>query len=306
MLYQPYRPRRIIQVDALYSLHYFNFRHGYFFPGERHDFWELVYADMGGATLEDDGVELPLRPGQCCLHAPNAFHTIRANLAPQANLFVISFASDSPALHALCRQMLSLNTECVRIIRRILQEAHVFCGPILDVSTQACLTPAPDAPYGSGQIIACNLELLLILLLRLASGDPEAPLKRAPITDEQDMQSIIVAAESFMRSHLDGSMHMEDICKIIGVSPTTLKRLFRQCLDAGVMEHYQSLRLKEACRHLRTGRVNVSQVAYELGYSSLPAFSRQFRRVLGVTPREYTLLVNDSVGDRRENSQPSG
>ena len=54
MLYRPYRPRRIIQVDALYSLHYFNFRHGYFFPGERHDFWELVYADMGGASLEED------------------------------------------------------------------------------------------------------------------------------------------------------------------------------------------------------------------------------------------------------------
>ena len=74
--------------------------------------------------------------------------------------------------------------------------------------------------------------------------------------------------------------------------------MFRQCLNSGVMEHYQNLRLKEACRHLRSGRVNVSQVAYELGYSSLPAFSRQFHRMLGITPREYTLLVNDSVPPR--------
>ena len=114
------------------------------------------------------------------------------------------------------------------------------------------------------------------------------------------MQSIVAAAESYMRSHLDGSIHMDDICKNIGVSRTTLKRLVRQCLNVGVMEHYQSLRLKEACRHLRTGRVNISQIAYELGYSSLPAFSRQFKQMLGITPREYTLMVNDSVNSKRK------
>ena len=102
-----------------------------------------------------------------------------------------------------------------------------------------------------------------------------------------------------MRSHLDGSIHLDDICRNIGVSRTTLKRLFRQCLETGVMEHYQSLRLKEACRHLRTGRVNISQIAYELGYSSLPAFSRQFKQMLGITPREYTLLVNDNAEFRK-------
>ena len=136
--------------------------------------------------------------------------------------------------------------------------------------------------------------------MRLDQDGAEPVPKRAPITEEQEMQSIVAAAESYMRSHLDGSIHMDDICKNIGVSRTTLKRLFRQCLNVGVMEHYQSLRLKEACRHLRTGRVNISQIAYELGYSSLPAFSRQFKQMLGITPREYTLMVNDSVNSKRK------
>ncbi len=155
--------------------------------------------------------------------------------------------------------------------------------------------PSDDAPYASGQIITLNLELLLLLMLRQDRLQSEAPIHRAPLTEDQDMQSIITAAEAYMMNHLDGSIRLEDICKNIGVGQTTLKRLFRQCLDVGVMEHYQSLRLKEACRHLRTGQVNISQVAYEFGYSSLSAFSRQFKQILGITPREYILSVNDRL-----------
>lgn len=302
MIYQAYRPEKSVSVEELYSLHYFNFEQGYVFPGEKHAFWELVYADMGGATLGDNESEIPLSPGQCFLHAPDAFHTIHANLAPQSSLFVISFSSSSKALSSLLGKPLILNTECRRIIRRILIEAQAFCGPVLDISNQEMLIPSSGAPYGSGQVIQLNLELLLILLLRQELGEEDAAMKRAPITEDQDMQSIVAAAEAFMRSHLDGSIHLDDICKNIGVSRTTLKRLFRQTLSTSVMEHYQSLRLQEACRHLRTGRVNVSQIAYELGYSSLPAFSRQFKQILGITPREYILSVNDNVESKRKTS----
>lgn len=297
MQYKPYLPEQVVRVDALYSLHYFSFDENYAYPGERHDFWELVYVDIGGANVGDDNLEIPLGPGQCCLHAPNAFHTIRTNPASRASLFVISFHSDCAQLRSLSRRPLMLNTECRRLIRRMLIEAREFCGPVLDISNQYSLRPVPDAPYGSGQLITLNLELLLLLLLRSALEESDSAHKRAPITEEQDMQSTVAAAEAFMRSHLDGSIRLDDICRNIGVSATTLKRLFRQCLNVSVMEHYQGLRLKEACRHLRTGRVNISQVAYELGYSSLPAFSRQFKQVLGITPREYTLLVNDSLND---------
>jgi len=299
MKYLPYTPRRIVNVSELFSLHYFNFQQGYRFPGERHNFWELVYTDIGSITLGDDGSEVPLGTGQCYLHAPNAFHTIHANRSPEASLFVISFGANCPELYRLCRRVLVLNTDCRRIVRRILIEAQAFCGPVLDISNQESLRPTDDAPFGSGQLIALSLEQLLLLLLRQENDDMDASLKRAPITDEQNMQSIVSAAEAFMRSHLDGSIKMEDICRNIGVSATTLKRLFRQCLQTGVMEHYQNLRLKEACRHLRTGRVNVSQIAYELGYSSLPAFSRQFKHLLGISPREYMRMVNDAAEVRK-------
>ena len=303
MRYQPYVPEPVARVDALYSLHYFSFRRGYAFPGEKHDFWELVYADIGGATIGNEGESFPLAPGQCFLHAPNAFHTICANLAPECSLFVMAFASESQALRALCRGVHALNTEGKRLIRRILIEGDALCGPVLDISDLEALALSESAPPGSGQVIVLNLELLLIQLLR---GECDG-LKRAPVTDEQGMQSLVEAAERLMRDHPDGSLHMEDVCRHVGVGPTTLKRLFRQCRETGVMERYQRLRLEEACRRLRTGRMNVSEVAYELGYSSLPAFSRQFKARLGIAPREYMRAVDDRAPRRPvDRESPSG
>ena len=100
-----------------------------------------------------------------------------------------------------------------------------------------------------------------------------------------------------MLAHLDGSVHMADICRHLGVSATTLKRLFRDGMQVTAMEHYQQLRLREACRLLRTGRYTITQVAAELGYSSLPAFSRQFRARLKRTPREYLSSVSDAIDE---------
>ena len=58
------------------------------------------------------------------------------------------------------------------------------------------------------------------------------------------------------------------------------------------MAYYQRLRIQESRRLLRQGRMSVSRVAAELGYSSPQAFSRQFKRVTGVCPTEYLTMVN--------------
>ena len=51
MDYRPLIPRRPLEVRALYSVHYFEYTGFYAFPGERHDFWELLYVDRGAKGL---------------------------------------------------------------------------------------------------------------------------------------------------------------------------------------------------------------------------------------------------------------
>ena len=52
-------------------------------------------------------------------------------------------------------------------------------------------------------------------------------------------------------------------------------------------EYIRQLRLRQACRLLKSGRWLLSEVAAESGFSSLSVFSRSFRRMTGVSPSEY-------------------
>ena len=64
MNYEPLKIERPLRVGRLYSLHYFQFAAGYIFPGESHDFWEMVYIDRGEADIGAGEEIVRLREGR--------------------------------------------------------------------------------------------------------------------------------------------------------------------------------------------------------------------------------------------------
>jgi AraC-like DNA-binding protein len=71
------------------------------------------------------------------------------------------------------------------------------------------------------------------------------------------------------------------------MSRTTLKMTFKGSLGLGVMEYYKLLKIEEAKRLIREEELNFTQVADKLEYSSIHYFSKQFKKVTGMTPSEY-------------------
>ena len=53
------------------------------------------------------------------------------------------------------------------------------------------------------------------------------------------------------------------------------------------MDFYTRLKMKEACTLLRSTNDYIYQIAQKLGYSDPYYFSRIFKKVIGVSPREY-------------------
>ena len=54
---------RAIAVQSIISVHYYEYPIDFFFAGEVHDFWELVYADKGEAIITAGNRELALPAG---------------------------------------------------------------------------------------------------------------------------------------------------------------------------------------------------------------------------------------------------
>jgi AraC-like DNA-binding protein len=73
-----------------------------------------------------------------------------------------------------------------------------------------------------------------------------------------------------------------------GMSPTKLKRLFKQIFGDSIFSYYQTFRMQEAARLLKEEKLSVSDVGYQLGFTNLSHFSRVFEEHIGQKPKQYS------------------
>jgi AraC-like DNA-binding protein len=283
--YKMLKPESMFVIGGLYSFHYFQFASGYVFSGEKHNFWELVYIDQGEAEIGTGKEVRQLYQGQLLFHKPNEFHSIWANYARGASIFVISFACNSAEMRAFRGSQYTLLPAQRRVLSQLITQGQLVFGPVLDVSSQKQLVPLPGAPRGGVQQIALYLTQLLIDLLnnRQTAVSPARP----PRVKEDDFAASFERTRELMSAQLDGTLRFAQVCRGVGISATVFKERFKRYTGVTVMGFYRKLRIEEARRLLREGQKNVTQIADTLGYSSVAAFSRQFKRLMRLTPGEY-------------------
>ena len=92
---------------------------------------------------------------------------------------------------------------------------------------------------------------------------------------------------SFMEHNTDRSIRIAELTGITGDSESTLLRDFKRITSCTPMEYHLKIRIARACRLLRTSEDSITRIAFETGFEDSNYFSRQFRKVMGVSPREY-------------------
>ena len=72
----------------------------YYFPGEMHNFWEMVYIKKGKAIITKNDKIYRLNEGETAIHPPMEFHRIMSD-GEEFEIIVISFSSNSDILYSL-------------------------------------------------------------------------------------------------------------------------------------------------------------------------------------------------------------
>lgn len=80
------------------------------------------------------------------------------------------------------------------------------------------------------------------------------------------------------------------LSKLIGMSETKMKQLFKQTFGDTIYNYYQKARLEEAAFLLKQAGYSVSDVGYQLGFSNLSHFSRLFEKQFDITPKKYSVV----------------
>jgi len=94
---------------------------------------------------------------------------------------------------------------------------------------------------------------------------------------------------SWMREHLDQEISMEEMAEKAGVTPFHFLRSFRRWTGVTPALFLSALRLEEAKRLLLTTDRSVTDICFDVGFTSRGTFSRTFREIVGEAPSSYRL-----------------
>ena len=100
-----------IDVDRIYTIHYFEYQKDFRFSGESHDFWEFLCVDKGEVEVAAGSAAHILKQNDIIFHEPNEFHNVTANGKSAPNLVVISFGSTSPLMDFFRHKILHVSEQ---------------------------------------------------------------------------------------------------------------------------------------------------------------------------------------------------
>ena len=88
-------------------------------------------------------------------------------------------------------------------------------------------------------------------------------------------------------SDLSWSPSLRQLSEETGVTSSHLARAFREAEGCTIGEYQRKLRVAAACRLMQSPSASLSRIALETGFTDQAHFSREFKRQMGVSPREY-------------------
>ena len=290
--YKKRQMQRVISVDQLATIHYLSGIHHFGTPPERHDFRELVYVDYGEIELLADGAACTLGGGELFLHVPNQLHAFRVGEKMTA-VFILSFAGEDACLYRLGGRPLRVSSDSQKLLPLLMGEIQQVFG--LTDPSQIMLRDLTEqrgaTPFGAEQMICNYLEQLLIDLLR--QEDYSASSSPRYRTDVENR--IVRKAVQYIQAHLGEDLKVPLIASQVNYSRAYLSNVFSQCLGMSVMEYVEEERIRRAKQLLSENELSITDIARQVGFSSVHYFSRRFRLKTGSPPMQYAASLQSKL-----------
>lgn len=124
-------------------------------------------------------------------------------------------------------------------------------------------------------------EKFLYSFLRSERNDTTCPAIK-----QTDIESIHHIEQILSKPSLEGFPSLESLAQEVFMSPSKLKKIFKQAHGHTLYDYYNKNRLQRAKEMIQTGRFSIKQAGREIGFSNLSHFAKAFRKEFGLLPNE--------------------
>jgi AraC family transcriptional regulator len=162
----------------------------------------------------------------------------------------------------------------------------MYCDAKLKDQLRAYLARAFDQDDRPTRFEMDAMANLLVLSFLKRHGAPRAPdiaqRSKGRLADWQ-----VRRVCEFMEARVMGDFSLQDLSRLIGLSPEHFCRAFTRSLGQSPFRWLEHRRMDIARALISDGRLSLTEIAQELGFSGQSSFGAAFRRITGMTPTQY-------------------
>lgn len=96
-----------------------------------------------------------------------------------------------------------------------------------------------------------------------------------------------IAAGEYIQKHFREKLSIQSIAEVVHLSPSYLSHIFSQTFGYTITDYVTYIRLENAKSILSKSGTSISEAALDSGFEDISYFSRVFKKVEGISPREY-------------------
>jgi len=96
-------------------------------------------------------------------------------------------------------------------------------------------------------------------------------------------------AVTFINENYANRVSIDQMADIAGMSTSAFHRAFKRCITDSPLQYLKKIRLSQAKKYMLSDGQSISEVAFKVGYESVPQFSREFKRYFGFSPSQTSV-----------------
>lgn len=261
-----YTLQRKFSILAIHSAFAEDRETNFYFNGEVHDFWEVVYVVSGTIGVTEDEHVYELSEGDIIFHKPMEFHKVWSKGDRKPRVYTMSFKTEGIVPQAISEGVIHLNPLEAKEYTELFLIANTLCD-------------APESRSAlKDQNFSASLERFIIHLAENRTADKR--ILESP--DALRYREII----RVMQAHLSENLTVPELARLTHMAPSTMKNAFSKFSDCGIKKHFIKMKLAASLSLLEKG-ASVSEISEKLSFSSQNYFSMVFKTETGLSPLEY-------------------
>ena len=233
-----------------------SFNNNFNFPLHLHENYEFFLVEEGGMQVEICGNHYDLKPHEGALILPNQPHAYLT--AEHSISWGAIFSPD-------------LIPELKRIV-----SAKGYFSPIIRFGERDI-----KAELMKNKSNPLKLRSLLYELAAIYTDGEPAP--RLSSSDSDTVGKLV----SYIDAHYTEQLTLEDLSLALGYSYRYMSGVINKFFRKPLPQVVNRYRVSYACKLLTDSKTDISEIALTCGFGSMRSFNRNFKAVMGLTPREY-------------------